>query len=92
MPSKDITGQKFNKLTAVERMGTDENGRALWLCKCDCGNMIAVNITDLRTGRRKSCGCLKKERYNIIGRRFGKLTVICKESEGIHAKFLCKCD
>lgn len=92
LKTNDISGQKFNKLTAIERMGTDKNGRALWLCKCDCGNMIAVNITDLRTGRRKSCGCLKKERYNIIGQRFGKLTVIHKESEGIHAKFLCKCD
>ena len=90
--SNDITGQKFNKLTAIERAGKDKTGRALWLCKCDCGNMISVNITDLRTGRRKSCGCLKKERYNIIGHRFGKLTVIRRETSGTHAKFLCRCD
>ena len=92
MPSNDITGRKFNKLTAISRAGTDKNGRALWLCKCDCGNMITVNITDLRTGRRKSCGCLKKERYNIIGQRYGKLTVIRRESRGSHAIFLCRCD
>ena len=52
------------------------------------GNMITVKLTDLRTGRRKSCGCLQKERYNIIVRRFGKLTVIGRESSGSHAKFL----
>lgn len=92
MKTNDIIGQKFNKLTAIKRVGTDENGRALWLCKCDCGNMITVNITDLRTGRRKSCGCLKKERYNIIGQRYGKLTVIRRESRGSHAIFLCRCD
>lgn len=92
MPSNDITRRKFNKLTAISRAGTDKNGRALWLCKCDCGNMTTVNITDLRTGRRKSCGCLKKERYNIIGQRYGKLTVIRRESRGSHAIFLCRCD
>lgn len=92
MPSNDISGRKFNKLTAISRAGTDKNGCALWLCKCDCGNVIIVRSTDLRTGRRKSCGCLQKERYNIIGQRFGKLTVIGRESSGSHAKFLCRCD
>lgn len=92
MTKIDITGQKFNKLTVIKRVGTDKNRRALWLCKCDCGNMVTVNITDLRTGRRKSCGCLKKERYNIIGHRYGKLTVIRRETSGTHAEFLCRCD
>lgn len=88
----DITGEKFGRLTAIKTAGKDKNGRSLWLCKCDCGNMITMRLTDLRTGRRKSCGCLKKERYNIIGQRFGKLTVIGRESNGSHAKFLCRCD
>ena len=90
MPDNDITGQKFNKFTAIKRAGKDKTGRALWLCKCDCGNIVTVRLTDLRTGRRKSCGCLRKERYNIIGQRFGKLTVIGRESSGSHAKFLCR--
>lgn len=92
MIDNDITGQKFNKLTAVKRAGKGKNGRALWLCNCDCGNTIVATITDLRTGRKKSCGCLRKERYNIIGQRFGQLVVIKKESSGTHAKFLCQCD
>lgn len=92
MPDNDITGQKFNKLMAIKRAGKDKTGRALWLCKCDCGNTVTATLTDLRTGRRKSCGCLQKERYNIIGQRFGKLTVIGRESSGSHAKFLCRCD
>lgn len=92
MASNDISMQKFNKLTAIKRAGKDKAGRALWLCKCDCGNKIIVSTTDLRTGRRKSCGCLKKERYDIIGNRFGQLTVIGRESSGSHARFLCRCD
>lgn len=88
----DVTGEKFGKLTAIKTAGKDNDGHSLWICKCDCGNTITVRLTDLRAGRRKSCGCLKKERYNIIGQRFGKLTVIRKESSGTHAKFLCCCD
>lgn len=88
---KDLTGKKFGKLTAIKQVGKDESGKYLWLCKCDCGNSIAANTTDLCAGRKKSCGCLKKERYNIIGQHFGKLTVIRRVSTGTHAKFLCKC-
>ena len=53
----DITGQKFGKLTAIKRADTDKNRRALWLCRCDCGNDFVAAAIDLRAGRVKSCGC-----------------------------------
>ena len=42
MPFEDLTGQKFGRLTAIER-GEDyiiSSGRhyPTWRCKCDCGN------------------------------------------------------
>ena len=62
----DITGQKFNRLTAIKKAdikehfyNTDEGSR--WLCKCDCGKLTYVRGTDLRSGRIKSCGCLRDE-------------------------------
>ena len=55
--NNDITGQKFNKLTAIKRVGSDKNRRALWLCKCDCGKEFIAAAIDLRAGRVKSCGC-----------------------------------
>lgn len=67
MPNNDITGQKFNKLTAIKRVGTDKNRRALWLCKCDCGNNFIAAAIDLRSGRVKSCGC-----YHAAGVRAAK--------------------
>jgi len=33
----DLTGQKFGKLTAIERLPS-RNGKTYWLCKCECGN------------------------------------------------------
>ena len=34
----------------------------------------------------------RKERYSIVGQRFGKLTVLAAVSSGSHRKFLCQCD
>lgn len=55
---KDITGQTFNQLTAIELAGKTVEGRALWLCKCSCGQMTIVQGKYLRSGHTRSCGCL----------------------------------
>lgn len=58
---KDIAGQRFGKLIAIERCGTDKWQNALWKCKCDCGNETVVKCNNLRSGMTLSCGCLKRE-------------------------------
>lgn len=55
---KDITGEKFGRLTAIERVGKNKYNYALWKCKCDCGNEVVVSGRSLRSGNTKSCGCL----------------------------------
>jgi len=56
---KDLTGEKYNMLTVLERVpGTEK--RTLWLCKCDCGKTTIARADKLRTNRKKSCGCLWK--------------------------------
>ena len=54
---KDITGQRFGKLTVIRRV---ENGkdRVHWLCKCDCGNEVSILSSSLVSGRTTSCGCV----------------------------------
>ena len=47
---KDITGQRFGRLTAVERVGNDKRGRALWKCRCDCGCYKVTSLNSLRNG------------------------------------------
>lgn len=39
---KDITGQKFGRLTVVKFHGVDKGGNALWVCVCECGNQSVV--------------------------------------------------
>lgn len=55
-------GDRFGRLTIVERIGSDKRGESLWLCKCDCGNEKIVTPTNLRNGSTKSCGCLRSEK------------------------------
>lgn len=56
----------------------------MWEATCECGNKIIVRGDSLRSGHTRSCGCLQKEkvgsinRKNLIGQKFGRLTVISK--------------
>ena len=78
MPTlKDLTGQKFGKLTVIKRV-PNIGKKVAWECKCDCGNITIVTSHNLTSGHTKSCGCLKTEKYkeDLIGKKFGKLTVI----------------
>ena len=67
MPRKanNLTGQKFGRLTAVKRVGSAENGTAMWECSCECGAVVSVRSVVLTSGRSKSCGCLMKELASI---------------------------
>lgn len=59
---KDITGQKFGKLTAIKPIGMTNNRNTIWLCQCDCGNFKEVRGDQLRDGSTQSCGCLGKSK------------------------------
>lgn len=54
---QDLTGQRFNRLTAIS-----PNGPGAWLCRCDCGKLSTVGTNHLTTGHTKSCGCYNRER------------------------------
>lgn len=61
----DLTGQKFGKLTVIERVDDYVSPKgyraARWLCKCDCGSFKSVTGNSLKRHGTKSCGCLCKE-------------------------------
>jgi len=59
-PAKDITGQRFGRLTAVERISGREHN-SYWKCLCDCGQTSNVQLSSLRAGSSTSCGCFRSE-------------------------------
>ena len=62
----DLLGKNFGKLTVIEDKGVID-GHHCWRCSCECGNEVVVKGDYLRSGRKMSCGCLKKSvgEYNI---------------------------
>lgn len=92
-------GQKYGDLTVISEADpivyTHPSGTKRYRafkCKCVCGKLRVVRLSDLRAGRVKSCGCrrdatgnecldknspYKKSRYVVKpGQVFGYLTVI----------------
>lgn len=59
MKARDLHGLKFNKLLVTRWAGND-SGRNLWECTCECGNKVISIVGELTSGRRKSCGCIKR--------------------------------
>lgn len=58
---KDKTGLRVGRLTVLCEAPRGPSGRPRWFCRCDCGNEVAVNGSDLFLNRSSSCGCLLSE-------------------------------
>ena len=107
MISTDLAGQRFGKLTILERdyetQKIKKSKDSMWKCQCDCGNIISVRRPNLIQGMTKSCGCLcsnaakdrqDKKFIQEIGKQYGELTVISDTGErnsSRQRKVKCKC-
>ena len=68
---KDITGNKFGRLTAqwpAGRMGGNMHGVIHWLCSCDCGGILTTAGKSLRLGFTTSCGCYDPNRTHGLSK------------------------
>lgn len=106
----DLTGKKFGRLTVLALSpDRDASGHTQWLCRCSCGTIVEVSQSNLVYGNTSSCGCLKRDMQNrvnhtkkgrpainMIGKRFGRLTVIApttkREATNGNIIWKCQCD
>jgi hypothetical protein len=92
----DLTGKRFGRLTVIREAPNSKAGSSQWHCVCSCGSDVVRTGDALRAGKATSCGCAKGERNkkNIAGQRFGKLTVICEvgRSKDKQVRWKCLCD
>lgn len=94
----DRTGQRYGKLTVVER--TQGNGKGVyWRCRCDCGNEVIVQSNNLHSGHTTSCGCARVEfgkslLQDLTDMKFGRLTVLslAEKSRTGETRWVCRCD
>ena len=35
-------GKRYGKLTVIKRNGSSKDGKAMWLCECDCGGYVTT--------------------------------------------------
>ena len=75
---KDLTGQKFGKLTVIKRSTNIGENRVKWLCKCECGNVIEVYSNNLINGHTISCGCIKSKGELKIRQLLNQLNISYK--------------
>ncbi|MDW0113752.1 hypothetical protein QT711_11190 [Sporosarcina saromensis] len=61
MAGNITAGDRFGRLTVLQKTDLRKRGKIVWACKCDCGKYINAVSTDLTAGDTQSCGCLKKE-------------------------------
>lgn len=58
---KDLSGARVGKLIVIGQSGLDDYSRALWLCKCDCGNEVirkSGTLSDaIKNSKSSHCGC-----------------------------------
>ncbi len=52
------TGQRFSRLVVIRFIGMNHYGQ-LFECLCDCGRATQASLAMLKSGGKKSCGCLK---------------------------------
>lgn len=94
---KKTLGQRSGKLVVI---GFTDDEDYKYICKCDCGKECVVSHQCFKSGKTKSCGCLRREetskrckRKIIIGKTYGKLTVIKEiKTEKGRPAWIVKCD
>lgn len=64
----DILNQKFGRLLVINRTNKKRQKSIIWRCKCDCGNIVDVCGTSLRNETTKSCGCLQKQKVQLMSK------------------------
>ena len=63
---KDLTGQRFGRLTVIDQAERTRCGKVRWLCMCDCGGYTKSQASNLLSGNTQSCGCYNKDRIREV--------------------------
>lgn len=81
-----MTGRKFGNLEVLgegpEYVSPKGYRKLMWRCRCTCGNICNVMGSHLLSGHSSSCGCQQtaklkpREAGDLVGQRFGMLTVV----------------
>jgi hypothetical protein len=68
-----LEGKKYHRLTVLEKVVREEksNTGTKFKCLCDCGAILEISGSHLKSGHTKSCGCYKSEKISEIKTKHG---------------------
>ncbi len=72
---KDLTGQRFGRLTVLEFVPREGTKQSYWKCQCDCGNIKVIAGNSLSCRRTLSCGCHRIEKITKVKRKYKDGTI-----------------
>lgn len=78
MPPKliDETGNVYGALKVLKPIRTPEMRKTMWLCQCSCGEQKIFNGSELRAGKRTSCGKHCNNYIDETGNTYGFVKVL----------------
>lgn len=92
MRGTDYSGQVFGMLTALYKDTDINKGKnGYWFFCCSCGENKSIKMHSVRSGDIKSCGCLKRKKEDITGKRFHRLVALRSTGKIHNSSYLWEC-
>ena len=60
MEKTNLVGERFGRLAIIAPAESKHN-RTRWVCQCDCGKQCIATGHSLRSGKKQSCNCLRRD-------------------------------
>lgn len=73
---KDYTGIRFGNLTVIEMTRLPNRKSRYAKCKCDCGNIVTVDVQYLRNGHTTSCGSCAYRNDERIAKKLTRIAAL----------------
>lgn len=77
----NLTGRRYGRLITIKPTNKRKNGRVVWECQCDCGNICYCDTHSLQEGKVKSCGCMRSEGEDVIRKLLQKYNIAFEEQK-----------
>lgn len=89
----DLSGQVFDTFSVLRRVHSS-GGQARWRCRCMCGREFTAEGGKLRSGEKRTCGCVRWTRArDLTGVRSGHLVAVERVGRTkTEALWRCVCD
>ena len=64
-----MIGLIYGQLTVLHKSSKKAGNESMYECKCACGRECTVRAGNLRVGKTRSCGCLRRSAARAVGKQ-----------------------